>query len=106
MAADGIGRNPSQWNWARALYAGVSCDVADNFKVELAYRNLNYGSIIDMIDCVGGSAIRIRINFLISIQTTSCWVRAGIVVKFALRLSLAAAQPGLARQHDFKTARR
>lgn len=50
----GFGRNPSEWHLAWALYAGVAYDVSKNFKVELAYRYLNYGSITDTVDCVGG----------------------------------------------------
>ena len=42
-AGRGFGRNPSQWNLAWALYAGVAYEVTRNFKVELAYRYLNYG---------------------------------------------------------------
>ncbi len=52
--AFGIGRNPSEWNFAWALHAGVAYNVTKTFKVELAYRYLNYGSITDTIDCVGG----------------------------------------------------
>lgn len=50
----GFGRNPSEWNLAWALYAGVAYEVTKNFKVELTYRYLNYGSITDTVDCVGG----------------------------------------------------
>lgn len=50
----GFGRNPSEWHFAWALHAGVAYSVNKNFKVELAYRYLNYGSITDTIDCVGG----------------------------------------------------
>jgi len=50
----GFGRNPSEWHFAYALHAGVAYNVNKNFKVELAYRYLNYGSITDTIDCVGG----------------------------------------------------
>jgi opacity protein-like surface antigen len=50
----GIGRNSSSWNPAWALYAGVAYNVTQNFKVELAYRYLNYGSITDTVDCIGG----------------------------------------------------
>ena len=36
---------------AWALHAGVAYEVTKNFKVELAYRYLNYGSITDTVDC-------------------------------------------------------
>jgi opacity protein-like surface antigen len=52
--AFGIGRNPSEWHLAWALHAGVAYNVTKTFKVELAYRYLNYGSITDTIDCHGG----------------------------------------------------
>jgi opacity protein-like surface antigen len=52
--AFGIGRNPSEWNLAWALHAGVAYSVTKNLKVELAYRYLNFGSITDSIDCHGG----------------------------------------------------
>lgn len=48
----GFGRNPSEWHLAWALHAGVAYEVTKNFKVELAYRYLNYGSITDTVDCV------------------------------------------------------
>jgi opacity protein-like surface antigen len=50
----GIGRNSSEWHLAWALHAGVAYNVTKNFKVELAYRYLNFGSITDTIDCIGG----------------------------------------------------
>ena len=50
----GFGRNPSEWHLAWALHAGVAYNVTKTFKVELAYRYLNYGSVTDTIDCVGG----------------------------------------------------
>jgi opacity protein-like surface antigen len=53
-AAFGIGRNPSEWNLAWALYAGVSYEVTKNFHIDLTYRYLNYGSITDTVDCFGG----------------------------------------------------
>ena len=54
LAGSGVGRNPSEWNFAWALHAGVSYDVSKNFKIEMAYRYLNYGSITDTVDCAGG----------------------------------------------------
>jgi opacity protein-like surface antigen len=50
----GFGRNPSVWNLAYAVHAGVAYNVTKNFKVELAYRYLNIGSITDTVDCNGG----------------------------------------------------
>ena len=50
----GFGRNPSVWNFAYALHAGVAYNVTKAFKVELAYRYLNIGSITDTVDCNGG----------------------------------------------------
>jgi len=50
----GFGRNPSEWNLAWALYAGVAYNVSQNFKIDLTYRYLNYGSITDTVDCNGG----------------------------------------------------
>jgi len=54
LAGFGIGRNPSEWNLAWALYAGVSYEVSKNFHIDLTYRYLNYGSITDTVDCFGG----------------------------------------------------
>jgi opacity protein-like surface antigen len=50
----GFGRNLSNWSLAWALHAGVSYAVNKNLKVELAYRYLDYGSVTDTVDCVGG----------------------------------------------------
>jgi len=50
----GIGRNPSEWHMAWALHAGVAYNVTRSLKLELAYRYLNFGSITDTIDCIGG----------------------------------------------------
>jgi opacity protein-like surface antigen len=50
----GYGRNSSNWSFAWALYAGVAYNVSKNLKVDLSYRYLNYGSVTDPIDCVGG----------------------------------------------------
>jgi opacity protein-like surface antigen len=54
LAGFGLGRNPSSWSLAWALYAGVSYNVSKNFKIDLTYRYLNYGSITDTVDCFGG----------------------------------------------------
>jgi opacity protein-like surface antigen len=50
----GFGRNSTNWSLAYAFYAGLDYAVTRNFSVELAYRYLNYGSVTDTIDCVGG----------------------------------------------------
>ncbi len=50
----GFGHNPTHWDFAWALYAGVSYNVTKNFKVDLTYRYLNYGSITDTVNCNGG----------------------------------------------------
>jgi opacity protein-like surface antigen len=50
----GYGRNSSEWNLAWAVHAGVAYNVSKNLKIELSYRYLNYGSITDTVDCVGG----------------------------------------------------
>jgi opacity protein-like surface antigen len=54
LAGFGIGRNPSEWNLAWALYAGLSYEVTKNLSIDLTYRYLNYGSITDTVDCFGG----------------------------------------------------
>jgi opacity protein-like surface antigen len=50
----GFGRNTTEWHLAYAVYAGVGYAVSKNLKVDLSYRYLNYGSITDTIDCIGG----------------------------------------------------
>jgi len=50
----GFGRNPTSWNLAWALYAGVAYNVSKNLKFDFTYRYLNYGSITDTVDCNGG----------------------------------------------------
>lgn len=50
----GYGRNPSEWHFAWALYAGVGWNVTKNFNIDFSYRYLSYGSITDTVDCVGG----------------------------------------------------
>jgi opacity protein-like surface antigen len=47
----GFGQNPSEWHFAYALHAGIAYNVSKNFKVEMAYRYLNYGSVTDTVDC-------------------------------------------------------
>ena len=55
MAATGFGyasTDSSKWSMAWALHAGVAYNVTNNFKVELAYRYVNFGSIdTPVIDC-------------------------------------------------------
>jgi opacity protein-like surface antigen len=53
-SGNGIGTNSSQFNFAWALHAGLSYAVTRNFSVEFAYRYLNYGSVSDQINCMGG----------------------------------------------------
>jgi opacity protein-like surface antigen len=50
----GIGLNVSKWSPAYAFYAGVDYTVTPNFKIGMEYRYLNYGSITDSINCIGG----------------------------------------------------
>jgi opacity protein-like surface antigen len=50
----GSGGNPTEAHLAWALHAGLSYAVTQNFSVEMAYRYLNYGSITDTINCIGG----------------------------------------------------
>jgi opacity protein-like surface antigen len=42
----------SEWKFAWALHAGVAYNVNQNFKMELAYRYLNFGNVnTPIIDC-------------------------------------------------------
>jgi len=50
----GIGRDSASWNLAWAVYAGLDFNVTQNLLLELSYRYLNYGSVTDTIDCIGG----------------------------------------------------
>jgi opacity protein-like surface antigen len=50
----GFGRNSANWSPAWALHAGISYDLSKSLKVDLAYRYLNYGSVTDTVDCIGG----------------------------------------------------
>ena len=50
----GFGRNSSHFSPAYAFYAGLDYNVTQNVALELSYRYLNYGSVTDTIDCVGG----------------------------------------------------
>lgn len=50
----GFGRNSAEWHLAWALYAGVAYNVTKNLKIDLNYRYLNYGSVTDTVDCIGG----------------------------------------------------
>lgn len=54
LSGRGYGRNPSEWNFAWALYAGVGWNVSKNFNIDFTYRYLSFGSITDTVDCVGG----------------------------------------------------
>jgi opacity protein-like surface antigen len=53
-SGSGVGQNPTETHLAWALHAGLSYAVTQNFTMELAYRYLNYGSVTDSINCVGG----------------------------------------------------
>jgi opacity protein-like surface antigen len=50
----GFGRNSSEWHPAWALYAGLAYDVTKDLKIDMTYRYLNYGSVTDTVDCIGG----------------------------------------------------
>jgi opacity protein-like surface antigen len=44
----------TKWNFAWALHAGLTYNVTNSFKVELAYRYLNMGDVqTSIIDCAG-----------------------------------------------------
>jgi opacity protein-like surface antigen len=53
-SGSGMGQNPTHTNLAWAIHAGLSYAVTQNFTMELAYRYLNYGSVTDSINCIGG----------------------------------------------------
>jgi opacity protein-like surface antigen len=53
-SGSGIGQNSTHTDLAWALHAGLSYAVTQNFTMELAYRYLNYGSVTDSINCIGG----------------------------------------------------
>jgi len=45
----------SEWKFAWAVHAGVAYNVTNNFKMELAYRYLNFGNVnTSVIDCANG----------------------------------------------------
>ena len=50
----GFGRNSTTWSPAYAFYAGLDYNVTKNVALEISYRYLNYGSVTDSIDCIGG----------------------------------------------------
>jgi len=50
----GFGRNSTNLSPAYAFYAGLDFNVTKNFVMEMSYRYINYGSVTDAIDCVGG----------------------------------------------------
>jgi opacity protein-like surface antigen len=56
----GFGRgwspDTSDWKFAWALHAGVAYNISRSFKVEVAYRYLNMGSMEAAVNCVGGCA--------------------------------------------------
>jgi opacity protein-like surface antigen len=56
-SGSGMGHNPTEAHLAWALHAGLSYAVTQNFTMELAYRYLNYGSVKDSINCIGGAAV-------------------------------------------------
>jgi opacity protein-like surface antigen len=51
----GLGRGTNNWDLAWALYAGLTYNVSNAFKVDLTYRYLNYGSAKETVDCNGGT---------------------------------------------------
>ena len=45
----------AEWKFAWAVHAGVAYNVNNNFKMELAYRYLNFGNVnTSIIDCANG----------------------------------------------------
>jgi opacity protein-like surface antigen len=45
----------AEWKFAWAVHAGVAYNVNNNFKMELAYRYLNFGNVnTSVIDCANG----------------------------------------------------
>jgi opacity protein-like surface antigen len=45
----------AEWKFAWAVHAGVAYNVTNNFKMELAYRYLNFGNVnTSVIDCANG----------------------------------------------------
>jgi opacity protein-like surface antigen len=50
----GTGPAANKWDFAWAAYAGVAYNVTNNFKIDLTYRYLNFGSVTDTINCIGG----------------------------------------------------
>lgn len=50
----GYANDHSEWKTAWALHAGLAYNVSSNFKVELAYRYLNMGTVATgVVDCQG-----------------------------------------------------
>ena len=80
----GFGRNSANWSLAWALHAGISYDLSKSLKVDLAYRYLNYGSVTDTVDCVGG-CVPDSYKFGLSVLTTSCLVCAGPAATWSSR---------------------
>ena len=47
----------AEWKLAWAVHAGLAYNVTNNFKMELAYRYLNFGNVnTSVIDCAAGGA--------------------------------------------------
>jgi opacity protein-like surface antigen len=45
----------NEWKFAWAVHAGVAYNVSNNFKVELAYRYMNFGNVnTSIVDCASG----------------------------------------------------
>jgi opacity protein-like surface antigen len=45
----------AEWKFAWAVHAGVAYNVTNNFKMELAYRYMNFGNVnTSIIDCASG----------------------------------------------------
>ena len=47
----------SEWKFAWAVHAGVAYNIDDSFKMEVAYRYLNFGNVnTGIVDCAAGCA--------------------------------------------------
>ena len=107
--AFGFGRNPSEWNLAWALYAGVSYNVTKNFKVDLTYRYLNYGSITDTVDCIGGcnrGLVQVRQALFARHHARRCAGPAATSVRAAATRYVYAPPPRSTRRRSRSTRRR
>jgi opacity protein-like surface antigen len=93
-SGNGVGTNPSKFNFAWAAYAGLAYDVTKTFTVEATYRYLNYGSVSDQIYCMGGCAPdTYKLNNL-----TSNDFLLGMRWRFPIEGSFFAAQPAVLMQ--------